>query len=60
MDINSDSVPCDPEFRYILRVFGLTSDETTVDWTPTSCIFTTPAPTTTLVSWSPHLTYGDP
>ena len=35
--------------RYILRVFGLTGDETRVAWTPPSCIFTTPAPTTTLV-----------
>jgi len=41
-------VPCDPEFRYILRVFGLTGDETRVSWTPPSCVFTTPAPTTTL------------
>jgi len=48
IDINSDAVPCDPEFRYILRVFGLTGDETRVAWTPPSCIFTTPAPTTTL------------
>ena len=35
--------------RYILRVFGLTGDETRVSWTPPSCVFTTPAPTTTLV-----------
>jgi len=48
IDINSESVPCDPEFRYILRVFGLTGDETTYSWTPPSCVLTTPAPTTTL------------
>merc|ERR550517_1748822 len=48
MDIGSDSVPCDSEFRYILRVFGLTGATTTVPWTPPSCIFTTQAPTTTL------------
>jgi len=46
-DIHSDSVPCDPEFRYILRVFGLTGAETRMEWTPPSCVLTTPAPTTT-------------
>ena len=34
-------------FRYILRVFGLTGAETRAEWTPPSCVLTTPAPTTT-------------
>lgn len=47
VDIHSDTVPCDPEFRYILRVFGLTGAETQTEWTPPSCVLTTPPPTTT-------------
>lgn len=46
-DVHSDTVPCHPEFRYILRVFGLFGDETQTDWTPPSCVMTTPPPTTT-------------
>lgn len=34
-------------FRHILRVYGLTGAETTTEWTPPSCVLTTPAPTTT-------------
>jgi len=48
VDIHSDTVPCDPEFRHILRVFGLTGAETSTDWNPRSCVLTTPAPTTTV------------
>jgi len=47
VDIHSDTVPCDPEFRHVLRVFGLTGAETRVNWTPTSCVYTTPPPSTT-------------
>jgi len=47
VDIHSDTVPCDPEFRHILRVFGLTGAETTTEWSPPSCVLTTPEPTTT-------------
>jgi len=46
-DIHSESVPCDPEFSHILRVFGLTGAETRASWTPPSCVFTTPPPSTT-------------
>ena len=49
IDVKSDSVPCDSEFRYILRVYGLTGEITTVEWTPPSCVFTTKPPTTTMV-----------
>jgi len=47
VDIHSDTVPCDPEFRHILRVYGLTGAETRTEWTPPSCVLTTQPPTTT-------------
>ena len=36
-----------PVSRHVLRVFGLTGAETRVNWTPTSCVYTTPPPSTT-------------
>ncbi|TRY69072.1 hypothetical protein TCAL_15078 [Tigriopus californicus] len=56
-------VPCELDYEFYLRVFGLTNDHTLSYWTPPSCIVTTPAPTSTTelpeVSTMPQSTTPD-
>jgi len=40
-------VPCDEDFTFITRVYGMTGEFQNDVWTPPSCIITTPEPTTT-------------
>ena len=39
-------VPCDQDFDFVIRAFGLSGRWTRSHWTPPACIVTTPAPTT--------------
>ena len=47
MEVRSTQVPCEPEFQFIARAYGLNGKFSESHWTPPSCIVTTPAPTTT-------------
>lgn len=47
-ELLNEKVPCNVEFAFIVRVFGLTGEESNSVWTPPSCVVTTTeAPTTT-------------
>eukprot|EP00092_Neocalanus_flemingeri_P020693 GFUD01022424.1.p1 GENE.GFUD01022424.1~~GFUD01022424.1.p1 ORF type:complete len:368 (-),score=96.64 GFUD01022424.1:15-1118(-) len=46
-ELLNEKVPCDEEYAFVARVYGLTGDHSIDFWTPPSCISTTPEPTTT-------------
>lgn len=44
--VSNKQLPCDPEFLFTARVFGVNGQYTNVTWDPPSCVSTTPEPTT--------------
>lgn len=47
LEVQSTVVPCEPDYEFIVRAFGLNGQHSRSHWTPPSCIVTTPPPTTT-------------
>ena len=47
LEVPSRQVPCEPDYDFIVRAFGLNKKYSESHWTPPSCIRTTEAPTTT-------------
>jgi len=44
--VTNKQLPCNEEFIFIAKVFGVNGDYTNTTWYPPSCVSTTPAPTT--------------
>lgn len=50
LEVANHVVPCEQDYEFIIRAFGLNGKSTRADWTPSSCVVTTPAPTTTTMA----------
>lgn len=44
--VHNKMLPCDEEFSFTVKVFGVNGQYTNTTWNPPSCVSTTPAPTT--------------
>jgi len=44
--VSNKQLPCDEEFIFIAKVYGVNGDYTNTTWYPPSCVSTTPPPTT--------------
>jgi len=44
--VNNKKLPCDEEFSFTAKAFGVNGHHTNTTWDPPSCISTTPPPTT--------------
>ncbi|XP_040577792.1 uncharacterized protein [Lepeophtheirus salmonis] len=45
--VSNKDAPCDLDYLFMLKAYGYNRLYSTTDWTPPSCVVTTPAPTTT-------------
>jgi|ERR1711962_246291 len=44
--VHNKQLPCDDEYAFTVKVFGVNGQYTNTTWDPPSCVSTTPAPTT--------------
>lgn len=44
--ITNRDFPCDPDFDFVTKVYGISGDFTNATWFPPSCVTTAPPPTT--------------
>jgi len=53
LEVDSNVVPCEVDYEFILRAVGLNGRASREFWTPPECVVTTPEPTTTTTTVEP-------